>query len=93
MLPFATYSLGVTRRGKSLKELRAPHRFKTAIERWWEPWRPRPEMRQRIEGLPRYIVTTETSEYRLFVWQRYPVLPDKNLIVIARSDDTSFGVL
>jgi type II restriction/modification system DNA methylase subunit YeeA len=50
-------------------------------------------MRRRINVLPRYIVTTETSEHRLFVWLYHPILPDKNLIVIARSDDTAFGVL
>lgn len=60
---------------------------------WWEPHRPRPNMRNKIEQLARYIVTPETAEYRLFVWLRYPVLPDKNLIVIARDDDTAFGIL
>jgi type II restriction/modification system DNA methylase subunit YeeA len=60
---------------------------------WWEPHRPRPNMRHQIERLPRYIVTPETAEYRLFVWLRYPILPDKNLIAITRSDDTFFGIL
>ena len=41
----------------------------------------------------RYIVTPETAEYRLFVWLAYPVLPDKNLIVIPRKDDLMFGLL
>jgi hypothetical protein len=61
--------------------------------RWWEPHWPRPEMRSRIERLSRYIVTGETAEYRLFVWLSYPVLPDKNLIVIPREDDLMFGLL
>lgn len=60
---------------------------------WWQPWRPRPDMRSRIEQLSRYIVTGETAEYRLFVWLSYPVLPDKNLIVIPRDDDLMFGLL
>jgi type II restriction/modification system DNA methylase subunit YeeA len=60
---------------------------------WWEPHRPRPEMRRRIESLRRYIVTPETSEYRIFVWLSFPTIPDKNLIVIARDDDETFGVL
>jgi MmeI, DNA-methyltransferase domain/MmeI, helicase spacer domain/MmeI, target recognition domain len=60
---------------------------------WWEPHRPRPEMRKRIKQLSRYIITPETSQYRLFVWLKYPILPDKNLIVIASEDDTTFGVL
>jgi type II restriction/modification system DNA methylase subunit YeeA len=43
--------------------------------------------------LSRYIVTAETAEYRLFVWLALPILPDKNLIVIARDDDITFGIL
>ena len=78
---------------RTLKEARSTARDQHARSRWWEPYWPRPEMRRQIERLPRYIVTTETSEYRLFVWLRFPVLPDKNLIVIARDDDTTFGIL
>lgn len=61
--------------------------------RWWEPHWPRPEMRSRIAGLPRFIVTPETSEHRIFAWMTPPTLPDKNLIVIPRSDDFFFGLL
>ena len=50
-------------------------------------------MRSRIERLRRYIVTAETAQYRLFVWLVYPVLPDKNLIVMPREDDLMFGLL
>jgi hypothetical protein len=50
-------------------------------------------MRKTIAALSRYIVTPETAEYRTFVWLAFPILPDKNLIVIARDDDTAFGVL
>jgi hypothetical protein len=50
-------------------------------------------MRSLIKKLPRYIVTPETAQYRLFMWQAYPVIPDKNLVVIARSDDVTFGIL
>jgi len=60
---------------------------------WWELWRSRPAMRTAIGALSRYLITPETSQYRLFVWACLPQLPDKNLIVIAREDDTTFGVL
>lgn len=78
---------------RTLPEARSTARDAHARTRWWEPYWPRPEMRGRIQQLPRYIVTTETSEHRLFVWLSYPVLPDKNLIVLARDDDTAFGIL
>ena len=61
--------------------------------RWWELAWPRPEMRSRIAGLDRYIVTPETAEHRFFVWLKPPILPDKNLIVVPRSDDVMFALL
>jgi len=78
---------------RTLQQARAEARDDHARNRWWEPYWPRPEMRQLIENLRRYIVTAETAEHRIFVWLSYPVLPDKNLIVIARDDDTTFGIL
>ncbi|MBX3505646.1 MAG: class I SAM-dependent DNA methyltransferase [Parvibaculum sp.] len=78
---------------RTLVEARAQARDKHAQTRWWEPYWPRPDMRGHVARLSRYIVTTETSEHRLFVWLSYPELADKNLIVIARDDDTTFGIL
>lgn len=78
--------------GKTVEQLRNAL-GERAGPRWWEPHWPRPEMRSRIERLSRYIVTPETAQHRLFVWLSYPVLPDKNLIVIPREDDLMFGLL
>lgn len=79
--------------GNLLPSLRDASGSSSETYPWWQPWRPRPEMRSRIEQLSRYIVTGETAEHRLFVWLSYPVLPDKNLIVIPRDDDLMFGLL
>ena len=79
--------------GKTVQELRQESGSVSDNYPWWQPWRPRPEMRSRIERLRRYIVTAETAQYRLFVWLVYPVLPDKNLIVMPREDDLMFGLL
>lgn len=78
--------------GKTVEQLRA-ELGERAGPRWWEPHWPRPEMRSRIEALSRYIVTAETAQHRVFAWLSYPVLPDKNLIVIPRDDDLMFGLL
>ncbi len=78
--------------GKLIQELRAAL-GERAGPRWWEPHWPRPDMRARITSLQRYIVTPETAQHRLFVWLSYPVLPDKNLIVVPREDDLMFGLL
>ncbi len=78
---------------RTLREARAEARDRHARDRWWQTYWPRPEMRSRIRAVARYIVTNETSEHRLFVWLAYPILPDKNLIVIPLDDDATFGIL
>ncbi len=60
---------------------------------WWRHTRPRPEMQQALKGLSRFIVTPTVAKHRLFAWMCQPTLPDHQLIVIARDDDTTFGIL
>jgi type II restriction/modification system DNA methylase subunit YeeA len=62
-------------------------------ERWWLHVEPRSGMRAALAGLPRYIATPRLTKHRIFVWLRPEVLPDSQLIVIARDDDFTFGVL
>src|SRR3546814_12693761 len=50
-------------------------------------------MRALIAQVSRYIVTPETAQYHLVRWLALPILPDKNLIVIPRDDDTAFGLI
>src|SRR5215472_10150730 len=50
-------------------------------------------MRSAIAPFSRFIVTPETPTYNVFCWLPRGVGPDKNLIVIARDDDASFGIL
>jgi hypothetical protein len=59
---------------------------------WILQWS-RPLMRAALTGLPRFIVTPEASRHRLFAWVTPPIVADRNLTVIARSDDTTFGIL
>ena len=76
-----------------VKPLRDANRDKWLKKNWWRPQRMRPEMRIKVEPLPRFLVTTTTSKYRLFRWLSTPTLPDHQLIVFARDDDYFFGVL
>ena len=46
-----------------------------------------------LHGLARYIVTPTVAKHRLFAWLDARVCPDHQLIVIARDDDTTFGIL
>ena len=45
------------------------------------------------DGRGRYIATATVAKHRLFVWVDGVVCPDHQLIVIARDDDTTFGIL
>ncbi|MCK4625205.1 MAG: class I SAM-dependent DNA methyltransferase, partial [Phycisphaerae bacterium] len=60
---------------------------------WWIHQRPRPDMREAIHPLSRYLAIPVIAKHRLFVWLEGDVLPDHQLIVLARSDDYFFGVL
>jgi hypothetical protein len=50
-------------------------------------------MRRALSGLSRYLGTPILTTYRLFVWLAAEVLADHQLVVIARDDDYTFGVL
>jgi hypothetical protein len=50
-------------------------------------------MRAALVGLTRFIATPTTSKYRVFSWLTADVLPSVALIVVARDDDFTFGVL
>jgi hypothetical protein len=62
-------------------------------ERWWLHQRPRPEMRNALQNLHRYIATARVAKYRLFSWSHPDVVPDSQVVVIARSDDYFLGIL
>ena len=66
---------------------------RSKVGKWWLHERPRPEMRQALDGLSRYVVTPTTAKHRLFTWLLVDVLPDHALIAVARDDDYTFGVL
>lgn len=76
-----------------VKPKRQMSRSKAEKRDWWLLARRAPAMRKAVEGLDRFIVVPETSQYRVFVFVPASVVPDKNLVVIARDDYTAFGIL
>jgi len=76
-----------------VKPLRDANARDTRRRNWWLHGDAQPKMRATIQRLERFIVTPEVSKHRLFVWASRQVLPDCKLMVIARDDDTSFGIL
>ncbi|HYV28076.1 MAG TPA: DNA methyltransferase [Candidatus Eisenbacteria bacterium] len=76
-----------------VKPHRDANRDKWLKQNWWRPQRMRPEMRNAVQPITRFIVTPTTSKHRVFIWLAHPVLPDHKLVVVARVDDSSFGIL
>ncbi|NBC33868.1 MAG: class I SAM-dependent DNA methyltransferase, partial [Alphaproteobacteria bacterium] len=76
-----------------IKPVREQNSIAFLRDYWWRFWRPRDDMRRLTRPLPRFLVTPEVAKHRVFRWCPASVGPDKNLIVIARDDDTTFGVL
>jgi type II restriction/modification system DNA methylase subunit YeeA len=62
-------------------------------KKWWLHGEARVALRDSIDGLSRYIASPRVAKFRLFVWCDKSVLPDGQLVVISRDDDTTFGVL
>ncbi|QFT80898.1 hypothetical protein FIU89_09785 [Roseovarius sp. THAF27] len=60
---------------------------------WWLHQRPRPELREGLAGLERFIATPEVAKHRVFVWLNRGMLASGSVYSIARDDDTTFGIL
>ena len=60
---------------------------------WWRHGEPRIAMRNALVNLSRYLATSAVSKHMLFSWIPVCTIPDKALIVVARDDDTTFGIL
>ena len=73
--------------------MRQRNRRKAYREYWWRHVEPRQGMWAALAGLSRYIATPRVAKHRLFVWCDARICPDCQLIVIARDDDTIFGIL
>lgn len=78
---------------KHVKPMRQNNRRATYREHWWRHVEPRQGMWEALEGVSRYIATPTVAKHRVFVWCDTRICPDHQLIVIARDDDTTFGVL
>jgi type II restriction/modification system DNA methylase subunit YeeA len=60
---------------------------------WWRHGEIMPAMRQKLAQRSKFIGTARVAKHRIFVWLNGSVLPDCQVVVIARSDDTTFGIL
>ena len=73
--------------------MRQKNRREAYRQYWWRHVEPRQGMWKSLDGLSRFITTPTIAKHRLFAWFDTRVCPDHQLIVIARDDDTTFGVV
>jgi type II restriction/modification system DNA methylase subunit YeeA len=76
-----------------IKPERAANRRDAYRLNWWRHVEARTGMWRALRGLARFVATPTIAKHRLFVWINAAICPDHQLIVIARDDDTTFGVL
>ena len=60
---------------------------------WWRHVEPRQGMWRALDGATRCIATARVAKHRLFVWLDARIVPDSKVIVVARDDDVTFGIL
>ena len=76
-----------------VRPMREQNRRKAYREYWWRHVEPRQGMWRALADRSRHIATAQVSKHRLFVWSDVRICPDQQLIIVARDDDTTFGIL
>ena len=76
-----------------VRPMREQNRRKAYRDYWWRHVEPRQGMWRALADRSRYIATAQVSKHRLFVWSDVRICPDQQLIIVARDDDTTFGIL
>lgn len=76
-----------------IKASRGGNRERRTSKNWWLFRRSGELVRGAIQNLDRYIVTGLVWKHRTFVWLARGIIPDTRLVVIARDDDVTFGIL
>lgn len=76
-----------------VKPKRDANNDRKARENWWLFGRNREELREALDGLPRYIATSETSKHRFFAFLPAEAACSHAVVVIASADAYHLGVL
>lgn len=60
---------------------------------WWKLQRIRPEMREALANVKRFIALPRVSKHRICIWFEWPMVSDDQTVVFARDDDYFFGIM
>ncbi len=89
----ALYEAPFAHLAEHVKSKRQQNRIEKLRNFWWRHANPRPNMWKALNGLSRYIATPRVAKHRLFVWCDARICPDTRVVIVARDDDTTFGIL
>lgn len=76
-----------------VRPVRLQNRREAYAVHWWRHVEPRPGLWRALAQLTRYITTPRVAKHRVFAWVDKSVMPDCQLIIIARDDNVGFGIL
>ena len=89
----ALYEAPFAHVAEHVRPMRRRGRHRARARLWWRHVSPGAETWRMLDGLSRFIATPAVAKHRLFVWLDARICPDHQLIVVARDDDTTFGIL
>ncbi len=78
---------------QAVKPVRQKNRNPSLRNLWWRHERPREDMMAMLATMSRIVATPRVAKHRIFVLLDARIVPDSQIIVITRADDTTFGVL
>ena len=78
---------------ENVKPIRIKNNREAYRKYWWRHAEARPGMRTALADLDRFIATPAVAKHRTFSWLNAAVLADQATLIIARADDTTFGIL
>jgi hypothetical protein len=78
---------------KYVRPERLANKDESRRTRWWLHGRLGTDWRASTQGVSRFIATSQVSKHRMWVWREAIVWPHQTVIAVARSDDTTFGLL
>lgn len=76
-----------------VKPVRTKNRMASRAKYWWRLGASGSTMREAVSKHTRTIFTPRVSKHRIFSWYPSSFMPDSRVVVISRSDDTTFGIL
>ena len=89
----ALYEAPFAHVNKHVRNYRTDEAHVSSKATWWLHQRPRFAFRTAMTEKRQYVATARVAKHRLFIWVDKIVVPDSQVVAIARDDQTTFGIL